>query len=153
MNKIREKIFDWHLRHQAKREVVMYAWKDIRSVVILHDEVEVKHIAGQLQREGKEVQVWSMPEKKDIYWLTGMPKKEVREEVQSRHYDLMIDLTQQPNITMQYMAMYVKAGIKTGRDIGKGLYDLSIDTPAQQTPDFLFEQVVKYIQMFTQRRS
>ena len=150
---LREKIFDWCLRHQAKREVVMYAWKDIRSVVILHDEVEVKHIAKQLQREGKEVQVCAMPNKKEISWLTDMPKKEVREEVQSRHYDLMIDLTQQPNITMQYMAMYVKAGIKTGRDIGKGLYDLSIDTPAQQTPDFLFEQVVKYIQMFTQKRS
>lgn len=150
IDQLREKIFDWSLRHQAKREVVMYAWKDIRSVVILHDEVEVKHIAEQLQREGKEVLVWSMPEKKDIYWLTAMPKKEVREEVQSRHYDLMIDLTQQPNITMQYMAMYVKAGIKTGRDIGKRLYDLSIDTPAQQTPDFLFEQIVKYIQMFTQ---
>ena len=153
INQLREKIFDWCLRHQAKREVVMYAWKDIRSVVILHDEVEVKHIAGQLQREGKEVLVWSVPEKKDICWLTAMPKKEVREEVQSRHYDLMIDLTQQPNITMQYMAMYVKAGIKTGRDIGKRLYDLSIDTPAQQTPDFLFEQVVKYIQMFTQKQS
>ena len=153
IDQLREKIFDWCLRHQAKREVVMYAWKDIRSVVILHDEVEVKHIAKPLQCEGKEVQVWSMPEKKDIYWLTAMPKKEVREEVQSRHYDLMIDLTQQPNITMQYMAMYMKAGIKTGRDIGKRLYDLSIDTPAQQTPDFLFEQVVKYIQMFTQKRS
>lgn len=153
IDQLREKIFDWCLRHQAKREVVMYAWKDIRSVVILHDEVDVKHIAKQLQREGKEVQMWSMPEKKDICWLTGMPKKEVREEVQSRHYDLMIDLTQQPNITMQYMAMYMKAGIKTGRDIGKRLYDLSIDTPAQQTPDFLFEQVVKYIQMFTQKRS
>lgn len=153
IDQLREKIFDWCLRHQAKREVVMYAWKDIRSVVILHDEVDVKHIAKQLQREGKEVQVWFMPEKKDICWLTGMPKKEVREEVQSRHYDLMIDLTQQPNITMQYMAMYVKAGIKTGRDIGKRLYDLSIDTPAQPTPDFLFEQVVKYIQMFTQKRS
>ena len=153
IDQLREKIFDWCLRHQAKREVVMYAWKDIRSVVILHDEVEVKHIAEQLQREGKEVQMWSMPEKKDIYWLTAMPKKEVREEVQSRHYDLMIDLTQQPNITMQYMAMYMKAGIKTGRDIGKRLYDLSIDTPAQQTPDFLFEQVLKYIQMFTQKCS
>jgi hypothetical protein len=49
------------------------------------------------------------------------------------------------------MALYTRTGIKTGRDIGKKLYDLSIDTPAQPTADFLFEQIVKYIQMFTQR--
>lgn len=153
IDQLRQKIFDWHLRHQAAREVVMYPWQYIRSVLILHEGLEVEHIAQQLRSMGKEVQVCAMPDKKEISWLTGMPKKEVRERLQSRHYDMLMDLTQQPNITMQYMAMYVRAGIKTGRDIGKRLYDLSIDTPAQQTPDFLFEQVVKYIQMFTQKRS
>ncbi len=150
IDQLRQKIFDWHLRHQAAREVVMYPWQDIRSVLILHEGLEVEHIAQQLRSMGKEVQVCAMPDKKEISWLTGTPKKEVRERLQSRHYDMLMDLTQQTNITMQYMAMYMKAGVKTGRDIGKRLYDLSIDTPAQQTPDFLFEQVVKYIQMFTQ---
>lgn len=150
MEAIRQKIFDWHLRHQAAREVVMYPWQDIRSVLILHEGLEVEHIAQQLRSLGKEVQVCAMPDKKEISWLTGMPKKEVREHLQSRHYDMLIDLTQQTNITMQYMALYTRTGIKTGRDIGKKLYDLSIDTPAQPTPDFLFEQIVKYIQMFTQ---
>ncbi len=151
MNEFRQKIFDWHLRHQAARQVVMYPWQDIRSVLILHEGLEVEHIAQQLRSMGKEVQVCAMPDKKEISWLTGMPKKEVREHLQSRHYDMLMDLTQQTNITMQYLALYTRAGIKTGRDIGKKLYDLSIDTPAQPTPDFLFEQIVKYIQMFTQR--
>ena len=150
MEAIRQKIFDWHLRHQAARQVVMYPWQDIRSVLILHEGLEVEHIAQQLRSAGKEVQVCAMPDKKEIAWLTGMPKKEVRERLQSRHYDMLMDLTQQTNITMQYMALYTRTGIKTGRDIGKKLYDLSIDTPAQPTPDFLFEQIVKYIQMFTQ---
>ena len=150
MEAIRQKIFDWHLRHQAAREVVMYPWQNIRSVLILHEGLEVEHIAQQLRSMGKEVQVCAMPDKKEISWLTGMPKKEVREHLQSRHYDMLMDLTQQTNITMQYMALYTRAGIKTGRDIGKKIYDLSIDTPAQPTPDFLFEQIVKYIQMFTQ---
>ena len=150
MEAIRQKIFDWHLRHQATRQVVMYPWQDIRSVLILHEGLEVEHIAQQLRSMGKEVQICAMPDKKEISWLTGMPKKEVREHLQSRHYDMLIDLTQQTNITMQYMALYTRTGIKTGRDIGKKLYDLSIDTPAQPTPDFLFEQIVKYIQMFTQ---
>ena len=150
IDQLREKIFGWHLRHQAARQVVMYPWQDIRSVLILHEGLEVEHIAQQLRSMGKEVQVCAMPDKKEISWLTGMPKKEVRERLQSRHNDMLMDLTQQTNITMQYMALYTRAGIKTGRDIGKKLYDLSIDTPAQPTPDFLFEQIVKYIQMFTQ---
>lgn len=149
MKELREKIFDWCLRRQAIRQVVMYPWKDIRSVVILHEGLAVGKLVQQLQREGKQVYEMVLPDKKDISWLTEMPKKEVREALQSRYYDLMIDLTQQPNLTMQYMAMYIKAGLKTGRNIGKNIYDLSIDTPAQNTPDYLYEQIVKYIQMFT----
>lgn len=150
MDSLREKIFDWCLKHQAARQVVMYPWKDIRSIVILHEGLPIDAIIQQLKQEGKQVDVLTLPNKENICWLTSMPKKEVREKVQSRHYDLLIDLTQQTSITMQYMAMYVKAGFKTGRNIGKTLYDLSIDTPAQNTPDFLFKQIVKYIQMFTQ---
>lgn len=150
MDSLREKIFDWCLKHQAARQVVMYPWKDIRSIVMLHEGLPIDAIIQQLKQEGKQVDVLTLPNKENICWLTSMPKKEVREKVQSRHYDLLIDLTQQTSITMQYMAMYVKAGFKTGRNMGKTLYDLSIDTPAQNTPDFLFKQIVKYIQMFTQ---
>ena len=45
MEKIRQKIFDWFLRHQSPRQVVMYPWRDIRSIVILHEGLEVEHIA------------------------------------------------------------------------------------------------------------
>lgn len=131
------------------RQVVMYPWKDIRSIVILHEGHAVGKWVQQLQREGKHVYEIVIPDKKDICWLTEMPKKHVREAIQARHYDLLIDLTQQSSITMQYMAMYIKAGLKTGRNIGKNIYDLSIDTPAKESPDYLYEQIVKYIQMFT----
>ena len=151
MNKFREKIFDWCLKRQAVRQVVMYPWKDIRSIVILHEGHAVGKWVQQLQREGKLVYETVMPDKKDICWLTEMPKTQVREAIQARYYDLLIDLTQQSSVTMQYMAMYIKAGFKTGRYIGKNIYDLSIDTPAQESPDFLYEQIVKYIQMFTQK--
>ena len=149
MNKFREKIFDWYLKRQAMRQVVMYPWKDIRSIVILHEGHAVGKWVQQLQREGKQVYEIVIPDKKDICWLTEMPKKHVRAAIQARHYDLLIDLTQRSSITMQYMAMYIKAGLKTGRNIGKNIYDLSIDTPAKESPDYLYEQIVKYIQMFT----
>ena len=149
MNKFREKIFNWYLKRQAVRQVVACPWNDIRSIVILHEGHAVNHLVQQLQREGKQVSEIVIPDKKDICWLTEMPKKQVREAIQAHHFDLLIDLTQQSNITMQYMAMYIKSGFKTGRNIGKNIYDLSIDTPAQESPDFLYEQIVKYIQMFT----
>ena len=151
IDQLREKIFDWCLKRQAARQVVTYPWNDIRSIVILHEGHAVGKLVQQLQREGKQVYEIVMPDKKDVNWLTAMPKKAVREAVESRYYDLLIDLTQQSSITMRYMAMYIKAGLKTGRNIGKNIYDLSIDTPAQDNPIFLYEQIVKYIQMFTQK--
>ena len=149
IDQIREKIFDWCLKQQSARQVVAYPWNDIRSIVILHEGHAVGNLVQQLQREGKQVYEIVMPDKNDTCWLTEMPKKHVREAIQARHYDLLIDLTQQSSITMQYMAMYIKAGLKTGRNIGKNIYDLSIDTPAKESPDYLYEQIVKYIQMFT----
>ena len=151
IDQIREKIFDWCLKQQSARQVVAYPWNDIRSIVILHEGHAVGNLVQQLQREGKQVYEIVMPDKNDTCWLTEMPKTQVREAIQARYYDLLIDLTQQSSVTMQYMAMYIKAGFKTGRYIGKNIYDLSIDTPAQESPDFLYEQIVKYIQMFKQK--
>ena len=150
IERLREKIFAWTLQRQPARQVVMYPWRDIRSVVILHEGMPVNHIAAQLEKEGKQVEIIAMPKKEDTCWLTAMPKKHIREKIRSRHYDLLIDLTQHSDITMQYMAMYINAGMKTGRQTHIQLYDLSIDTPAQNQPDFLYQQILKYIQMFTQ---
>ena len=66
MNKFREKIFDWYLKRQAMRQVVMYPWKDIRSIVILHEGHAVGKWVQQLQREGKQVYEIVIPDKKDI---------------------------------------------------------------------------------------
>jgi len=151
IEQLREKIFAWISKRQPARQVVMYPWREIRSVVILHEGMPVNHIAALLEKEGKQVEIIALPPKEDICWLTAMPKKHIREKIRSRHYDLLIDLTQQTDITMQYLAMYIQAGMKTGRSTGTPLYDLSIDTPSQDKPDFLYQQIVKYIQMFTQR--
>ena len=100
---------------------------------------------------GKEVVVFTLPNQKQISWLTERPKSEIRELVMARHFDVLIDLTQHPSLTMQYMAMYVRADFKVGRHTREGIYDMTIDTPAQETPDYLFEQIIKYINMFSQK--
>ena len=57
MDKIREKIFNYCLKHQTARQVVMYPWKDIRSIIILHEGLPINDIVEQLQQEGKQVDV------------------------------------------------------------------------------------------------
>jgi ribosome-associated heat shock protein Hsp15 len=80
---------------------------------------------------------------------TGRPtKKDIREILIARQFDLLIDLTQQPSLTMQYMAMDIQADFKVGRFIHEGIHDMTIDTAPQEAPDYLFEQIVKYIKMF-----
>lgn len=151
MKTLREKIFHAIRKHQPKRQIVMYPWDQIRSILILTNGEDVEKITRQLIHEKKNVDVVHVPQKQDVCWLTGRPKSIVLESLQARHYDLLIDLTQQPNITQWYMALYSKAGFKTGRHTIDNIYDLTIETPPQESPTFLFEQIVKYIQMLTKK--
>ena len=151
MNKLREKLFEFILRHQAARKVVMPNWKNVRSVVVLYPDNSIPHIIVQIQAADKEVVFFSLPEKKEINWLTEQPKTEVKELLVARRYEVLIDLTQESTLTMQYMAMYLRADFKVGRHMRNEIYDLSIDTPAQNTPDYLFEQIVRYLEMLSQK--
>ena len=151
MNELREKIFAWILKRQLARKVVMPQWNEIRRVVVLYPNGNIQHIIKQIENSGKEVVQFTLPDKKDINWLTKRPNSDVREQIMARHFDLLIDLTQQPSLTMQYMAMYIRADFKVGRFIREGIHDLTIDTPPQVAPDYLLEQILKYINMFGQK--
>ena len=151
MNELREKIFAWILKRQPARKVVMPQWNEIRRVVVLYPNGNIQHIIKQIENSDKEVVQFTLPDKKDINWLTKRPNSDVREQIMARHFDLLIDLTQQPSLTMQYMAMYIRADFKVGRFIREGIHDLTIDTPPQVAPDYLLEQILKYINMFGQK--
>ena len=148
MNKLREKIFAWILKRQATRRVVMPQWDTLRTVAVLYPNDNIQHIIKQIEKDEKEVVVFTLPDKKQIDWITERPKKEIREILTARQFDLLIDLTQQPSLTMQYMAMDIQADFKVGRFIREGIHDLTIDTAPQEAPDYLFEQIVKYIKGF-----
>ena len=151
MNKLREKIFAWILKRQAARTVIMPQWDKVRSVVVLYPNNNIQHIIQQLKQMGKEVVIFTMPDKKQINWLTERPKNEIRELVTARHFDVLIDLTQHPSLSMQYLAMDIRADFKVGRFIREGIHDLTIDTAPQEAPDYLFEQIMKYIKVFGRR--
>lgn len=148
MNKLREKIFAWVLKRQATRRVVMIKWDTVRTVAVLYPNNNIQHIIQQIEKDEKEVVVFTLPDKKQIDWITERPKKEIQEILTARQFDLLIDLTQQPSLTMQYMAMDIQADFKVGRFIREGIHDLTIDTAPQEAPDYLFEQIVKYIKVF-----
>lgn len=151
MNELREKIFAWILKRQVAREVIMPQWKDVRRVAVLYPNNNIQHIIKQIEKSDKEVVLFTLPDKKEINWLTKRPSSEVLEQIMARHFDLLIDLTQQPSLTMQYMATYIRADFKVGRFIREGIHDLTIDTPPQAAPDYLLEQILKYINMFGQK--
>ena len=148
MNKLKEKIFAWILKRQATRRVVMPQWDTLRTVAVLYPNNNIQHIIKQIEKDEKEVVVFTLPDKKQIDWITERPKKEIREILTARQFDLLIDLTQQPSLTMQYMGMDIQADFKVGRFIREGIHDLTIDTAPQEAPDYLFEQIVKYIKVF-----
>ena len=148
---IRQTIFQFILRRQAKRQVVMRPWDKVRTVAILYDCGTPAAIERMLETENKRIDFFTLPNKKEINWLTERPKIEVRELISARQFDVLIDLTQEPSRTMQYMAMDIRADFKVGRFMQEGIHDLTIDTPSQATPDFLFEQILRYIDMFGQK--
>ena len=147
MNKLREKIFDWFLKRQATRTVHIPNWKQVRSVAVLYPNNNIQHIIKQIEQADKDVVVFTMPEKQDICWLTERPKKEILERISARPFDILIDLSQEPSRTLQYMGMAIRADFKVGRFMREGIHDLTIDTPPQAAPDYLFEQILRYIEM------
>ena len=147
MNKLREKIFDWFLKRQAARTVHIPNWKQVRSVAVLYPNNNIQHIIKQIEQADKDVVVFTMPDKQDICWLTERPKKEILERISARPFDILIDLSQEPSRTLQYMGMAIRADFKVGRFMREGIHDLTIDTPPQAAPDYLFEQILRYIEM------
>ena len=148
MNILREKLFGFILKRQATRKVSMPRWEDVRSVAVLYPNDSIQLIINEIEQDNKEVVLFTMPNKKEICWLTERPKAEVRELISARKFEVLIDLTQESSRTMQYMAMYIQADFKVSRHRHDGIYDMTINTPSQAAPDYLFEQIMRYIEMF-----
>lgn len=147
MMNIKEKIFKFVLKRQPARKVNIPNWEKVRTIAILYSHEDIPHIINQLDKQGKEVVVFTVPGSNETCWLTDRPKKDVRDLITARHFDVLIDLTQEDSLTTLYMAMDIQADFKTGLHKRDGILDMTIDTPPQETPDYLFEQILRYIQM------
>jgi len=165
---IKERIFEYRLRKQPARQAVFPKYEDVRSVLVLYesDVLErntiVKAIRDELLKQDKDVVLWGYCDKKEITTLVlpqsrimgrrdinilGAPKEAVINDLLKRQYDLLIDLTQRPILPLRYIAMYARTAFRAGLNMPGAQHELLINTPPQDSPQFLFEQIVKYLKM------
>ena len=105
----------------------------------------------------------------------GYPRKELVQDLQQQRYDLVIDLNQSNALPLRYLCLLANAGFKSGmapmevRSPGRTIEntekairqqsgrtaeqsetikspcDLQINTQPQETPEFLFQQIIHYL--------
>lgn len=166
MINIKELILKYHLRKQGKRQKRFPHYNEVRNVLILFESdmmernMEIKAVRDQLLEQDKDVVLLGYVDKKDVtspilpqsrilgqqdFNLLGKPRPELIAALQKRHYDLLIDLTQTDLCPMRYIAMYCVADFKCGLYREASCADLMIQTPPQNTPMYLYEQIIYYL--------
>ncbi len=173
--KIKDKLFNYLQGKQPERSCRFpHMDKPLKVLLIYESDMlerndGIKNIRQELLRRQMDVSMWGYVEKKEIqtlilpqsrilgsrdYNMLGKPRDYVISDLQSEHYDLLIDLTLRPIRALRYLAMYADADFKVGLNLGEGIHDMLIAMPAdvneQGEPmpveaNALFEQIMKYL--------
>jgi len=173
--KLRQYIFDYLRKRMPEREVRFpHLDQPLRIMIIYESDVlerndSIKTIRQDLLRRQMDVTMWGFVEKKEIttlilpqsrilglgdYNLLGKPRDYVISDLQSEHYDLLIDLTTRALLPLRYLAMYTEADFKVGLNLGEGIHDMLISlpdfTPEQEEElkieaSWLYDQIMSFI--------
>ena len=168
MKKLNEWLYLRSLRKINDRPTGFPHWDRVRSILLLYESdimeknPTIKKIVAELQSEDKEVITLGYVQRKDVSsanlpqsrilgqkdfnWF-GMPKADIQHDLMKRRYDLMLDLSLTPILALKYMAMYVRADFKAGRNLGEGVNNLMIDLPSDAGREDLFLELVRYLKM------
>ena len=136
------------LLQKNKRHRAYLNMEVIRSVLVLFDTSDyeiVDSFVGELLRMGKSVGGYAFRVKDDAFDYSetnykiispkenskksGIPDEELLEQLKSRHYDVVIDLTIKENFSLQYILAVVNATMTVGLKKKKNklpFYDFSI---------------------------
>ena len=166
LTSIRYRWFEHQRKKQPPRTAAFPVAGSWHSVLLLYESdireknTSVNEIIRRLMDEDRDVTAWGfldvknphsavLPQSRvmglhDLNLLHDL-KKPVREELQQKHYDLLIDLTEHPCLPLHYAAMYADAAFKTGRHIINGVHDLMVDMPAADNPVPLYEQILHFL--------
>lgn len=173
--KIKEKIFNYIAGKQPARNARFPHLDQPLKIIILYesDVLErndnIKTIRQELLRRQMDVTMWGYVEKKEIttlilpqsrilglndYNLLGKPREDVINDLQSEHYDLLIDLTTRPLLPLRYLVLFADADFKVGMNLGEGIHDMLISLPdfspeqgdaAEIEASWLFNQIMEYL--------
>lgn len=170
-----KRIKSHQLEEQRERRFVKY--ENARSVLLLFesDEMEknpgIRKIIQNLTSDGKKVSAWGYVNKKQIntailpdYKILNKkdtdffqrPNESFIRELENSTYDLLIDITENEIIPLQYIALYANVGLKTGvKRNNSEIYDFLIDmeSTSNQTEEsfvevnagFIYNQIIFYI--------
>jgi hypothetical protein len=83
---------------------------------------------------------------KDVNWYY-QPVKPFVKDFLEEEFDILIDLSLNEQIPLQYLSVSSKAGLKIGRfdEKNQEYYDLMIDMPADAPIEYFISQVVHYL--------
>ena len=173
--RLKDKIFDYLQDKQTERHPRFpHLDKPLKVLVIYESDMlerndSIKSIRHDLLHRGKDVSLWGFVAKKEIttqpmpqnrilglqdYNFWGKPTPEVLEDLTADHYDLLIDLTTRPCLSLRYLAMFADADFKVGLNMGEGIHDMLISLPnfnPEQSDEyhpeatFLYDQIIKYL--------
>lgn len=129
----------------------------------------IKTIRQDLLRRQMDVTMWGYVERKEVqtlilpqsrilglsdYNFFGKPRDYVLTDLQTEHYDLLIDLTTRPLLPLRYLALYTDADFKVGMNLGEGIHDMLISLPdlnpeqgeeAEIEASWLYHQMLQYL--------
>ena len=172
---LKEKIYSFIARRQPQREARWPHWESVKHVLVLYesDLVEknpaIRTIRTELQKHHIDAVFWGYVQKKEVqsavlpqsrivgmkdFTFLGYPRKELVQDLQQQEYDLVIDLNQSNTLPLRYLCLLADAGFKSGMaPIGQlpntpmvqSPCDLQIKTQPQETPEFLFQQILHYL--------
>lgn len=172
---LKDKIFNYVQRKQPVREPRFpHMDRPLKVLVIYESDLlerndSIKSIRQDLLRRQMDPTLWGYVQKKEIqtlilpqsrilgtqdYNVWGKPRKDVQKDLQSEHYDLLLDLTTHLCRPLRYLALLAQADFKAGLNLGEGVHDMLISLPdftpeqSEEThPDatWLYEQIMRYL--------
>ena len=166
---LKEKIYSFVARRQPKRDAKWPHWESVKHVLVLYesDFVEknptIRAIRTELQKHHIDAVFWGYVPKKEVqsavlpqsrivgmkdFNCFGYPRKELVQDLQQQRYDLVIDLNQSNALPLRYLCLLADAGFKSGIAFEDGIpspRDLQINMQPQETPEFLFQQILHYL--------
>ncbi len=174
---MKQKIFQKINKRTPHQSAAFPDWRQVQRVAILfasdraEGNVDIQDIILALRRMGKEVTAWGYAHKETIYTAAGTcfrilgkedvncwgkPSKTVLDVWQAQPFDVLIDLTTESCVPVQYLTLYASATFKAGRkvEIVPYLHDFMVDMPSvkaskEQTDTprtALYKQILYYLQ-------